>query len=40
MGDINTNDADSTKYRIKFMRGITMILTKELLKSSNAPDIG
>ena len=38
--DINKNDPDSIKYRIKFLRGNIMILTKELLKSRNVPDIG
>ena len=37
---VNKNDPDSIKYIIKFLRGKTMIFTKELLKSSNAPDIG
>ena len=37
---INTNDPDSIKHSIKFLRINTMIVTKELLKSRNAPDIG
>ena len=37
--DINTNDNDSTKYSIKLLRGKTMIVTKEFLKSRNVPDI-
>ena len=38
--DINTNNNDSIKYSIKFLRGNTMIVTKEFLKSRNLPDIG
>ena len=38
--DINTNDLDSTKYIIKFLKVNTMIVTKEFLKSRNVPDIG
>ena len=38
--DINTNDTDSNKYRIKFLRLNTSISTKELLKSGNVTDIG
>ena len=38
--DINTNYHDSTKYSINFLRGNIMIVTKELLKSRNVPDIG
>ena len=33
MVDINTNDPDSTKYSIKFLRENKMIVTKEFLKS-------
>ena len=33
--DRNTNDPDITNYITKFLRGNTMILTKDLLKSSN-----
>ena len=35
-----TNDPDSIKYIIKLLRGNTMIVTKEFLKSGNVPDIG
>ena len=28
------------KYSIKLLRGNTMVITKEFLKSSNVPDIG
>ena len=38
--DINTNDPDSTNYSIKFLRGNTMLVTKDFLKSRNVPDIG
>ena len=38
--DINTNYPDSIKYKIKFLRGNTMIVTNEFLKSRNVPDIG
>ena len=38
--DINTNDPDSTKYSIQLLRGNTMIVTKEFLKSNNVLDIG
>ena len=37
--DINTNDPDSTKYSIEFLRVNTMIVTKKSLKSTNVPDI-
>ena len=37
--DVNTNDPDSIKYIIKFLRGDTMVVTKELLKSRNVPCI-
>ena len=37
--DINTTDTDSTRYIINFSRGNTMVVNKELLKSSNVPDI-
>ena len=37
---INTNDPDRTKYSIKFLKGNTMIVAKEFLKSINFPDIG
>ena len=40
MMDINTNNPDSTKYIIKFLRGNTMLVTKELIKSRNVTDIG
>ena len=38
--DINTNDADITKYSIDFLKGDEMIVTKEFLKSMNVTDIG
>ena len=38
MVDINTNDFDITKYSIILLRGNTMVVTKQLLKSSNVPD--
>ena len=38
--DLNTNNLDSIKYIIKFLRGNTTIVTKKFLKSSNVPDIG
>ena len=37
--DINNYTPDITKYVIKFLRGNSMIVTKEFLKSSNVPDI-
>ena len=37
--DINTNDPDRSKYSIKLLRGNTIIVTKEFLKSRNVPDI-
>ena len=37
---INTNDSDSTKYSIRFLRGNTMLVTKKFLKSRNVPYIG
>ena len=37
--DININDSDRNNYSIKFLRGKIMIVTKELLKSRNVPDI-
>ena len=37
--DINTNDTDITKYRIKLLRENTIIVTKEFPKSMNVPDI-
>ena len=40
MVDINTNYPGSTKYSINLFRGITMIVTKDLLKSRNVPGIG
>ena len=36
----NTNDLDIIKYVTKFLRGNTMVGTKEFLKSGNEPDIG
>ena len=38
--DVNTNDPDSINYTITLLRGNTMLVTQELLKSSNVPDIG
>ena len=38
--DINTNDPDIIMYSIKLLRGKTMIVNKESLKSRNVPDIG
>ena len=38
--DMNTNNYDRTKYSIKFLRGITMTVAKEFLKSRNVPNIG
>ena len=38
--DKNTNDPDSNKFRIKFLRGNTMVLTKDFLKSRNVSDTG
>ena len=40
MVDVNTNYADRIKYRIKFFRGNTMVVTKEFLNPRNVPDIG
>ena len=40
MADINTNDPDSNRYIIVFLRGNIIIVTKEFLKSGNVPDIG
>ena len=37
---INATDPDSTKYSIKFLRGSTIVVTKELLKSRNVPEMG
>ena len=37
--DTNTNDPNSTRYIIELLRGNTMIVTKESLKSTNVPDI-
>ena len=37
--DVNNNDTEITKYRIKFFHGNTKVLTKEFLKPSNGPDI-
>ena len=34
-----TNDPDSNNYRIKFLKGITLIITKKSLKSRNMTDI-
>ena len=38
--DINTNDTYITKYSIKFLKGNTMLVIKELLKSRSVTDIG
>ena len=38
--DINTNDPDSIKYIIKFLRGNTMVVNKDILQSRNVPNIG
>ena len=37
---VNTNDPDSIKYIIKFLRVNPMLVTKDFLNSSNVPDIG
>ena len=37
---INTNDPDSKQCSMKFLQGNTMVVTKELLKSSNVLEIG
>ena len=42
MGDlvnIKTNNPDNNKYSIKFLRGNTVMVTKESLKSRNVTDI-
>ena len=39
MVNISTNDPDITKYIIKFLRGNTMIVTKDFFKSTPVPDI-
>ena len=36
--DVNTNDPDSIKYINKLLRGNTMVVTKDFLKSRNVPD--
>ena len=36
---INPNDIKSKKYRIKFLSGNKKVVTKELPKSRNVPDI-
>ena len=36
---VKTNDPDSIKYIIKFLRLNTMVVTKKFLKSSNVTDI-
>ena len=38
--DVNTNDTDRINYIIKFLRGDTMVFTKEFLKSRNVPYTG
>ena len=35
LADINTNDTDSIKYIIKFLKQKTMIVTQEFLKLRN-----
>ena len=40
MVDVDKNYPDSTKYIIRFLRLNKNIVTKELLKSINVPDIG
>ena len=37
--NINTNYTDITKYIINFLRGNTMIVTKDFFKSTSVPDI-
>ena len=37
--DIKNNYHDITKYSIKFLRGNTMMITKDLLNSRNVPYI-
>ena len=37
--DVNKNDPGSIKYIIRLLRGNTMVVTKEFLKSRNVPDI-
>ena len=38
--DIKTNDTDITKYRNEFLRRNKMMVTKDILKSRNVPDVG
>ena len=38
MVDINNNDTDRTKYSIYVLRGNTIIVTTDFLKSRNMPD--
>ena len=38
--DVNTNNSDTIKYIIRFLRGNSIIVTKEFLQSINVPDIG
>ena len=40
MVDVNTNNPDSIKYINILFKGNKMVVTKELLKSRNVPDIG
>ena len=40
MVDVNTNNPDSIKYIKILFKGNKMVVTKELLKSRNVPDIG
>ena len=40
LADLNTNNPDRIKYINKFLRVNTIIITKDLLKSRNVPDIG
>ena len=39
LADVNMNDTDRIKYIVQFMRGNTMVVTKQFLKSRNVPDI-
>ena len=40
MVDVNKNDSGNIKYIIKFLRKDKMLVTNDLLKSKNVPDIG
>ena len=39
LAGVNKNDTNSINSTIKFLRGNKMVVTKELLKSRNVPDI-